>query len=196
VNIVDVTLAARDPLSDYVDSESNSSWIIGSCLSCLAHRSDTEWHNQVDIAQWTARVVKNWCWSGYTLNGLVSLINALCVQIFTFLSNILNCSHSQIFGDQVPFDAFYAQLQPSLLSHSRLLRLSALRLLSSRIVGPSTSSEVLHKCLQAEEVMVDVQGVRERVMRIGRISHIIKDGDDTGADIAVRWLLGVFRFIM
>ena len=61
-----------------------------------------------------------------------------------------------------------------------------------RIVNMGASAEVLKKCLQAEEVSVDVQGVRERVMRIGRMNHILKDGDEVGAEIAVRWLLGMY----
>ena len=85
------------------------------------------------------------------------------------------------------------QLTSALLSHSRLLRLSTLRLLSSPIVRASEGTvELLKKALQAEEISVDVQGVRERVLRIGRLPLAVKDGDDVAADICARWLIGVF----
>lgn len=35
-----------------------------------------------------------------------------------------------------------------------------------------------------------MQGVRERVLRIGRMNHVLKDGDDVGANVAVKWLIG------
>lgn len=173
VGIVDTTLAVEDPHVEYAERETNSSWIIGSCLSCLARRNPTEWRSEVDITAWVTEVIKKWNWSGYALDGLVSMINA-----------------TQGSPEQIPFDALHEHLRASLLSHSRVLRLSALSLFNSHIVSSGVSAEVLKKCLQAEEVSVDVQGVRERVMRIGRMNHILKDGDETGAEIAVRWLIG------
>jgi hypothetical protein len=86
----------------------------------------------------------------------------------------------------------YPSLQSSLLSHSRSLRLSTLRLLSSDVVKSSTGQqEVVKRCLQGEEVSVDVQGVRERVLRIGRVGQIIRDGDILGASIFIVWLIGL-----
>ena len=87
----------------------------------------------------------------------------------------------------------YEQLKGSLLSHSRLLRLSTLRLLGSPIVQASEGTiELVKKALQAEEISVDVQGVRERVLRIGRLPLAVKDGDHVAADICARSLIGVF----
>ena len=37
---------------------------------------------------------------------------------------------------------------------------------------------------------LDVQGVRERVLRIGRVGQVVRDGDERGADICARWLVG------
>lgn len=50
--------------------------------------------------------------------------------------------------------------------------------------------EVVKRCLQGEEVPLDVQGVRERVLRIGRVAQVVKDGDEDAADLCARWLIG------
>ncbi len=84
----------------------------------------------------------------------------------------------------------YPYLQSSLLSHSRLLRLSVLRLLSSPLVHSNNPTEIVKQCLHGEEVSLDVQGVRERTVRINRMPQVLKDGDEQGADIATRWLIG------
>ena len=91
----------------------------------------------------------------------------------------------------VAFTPLYGQLRPSLLSHSRRLRLSALRLLSSQAGQVDNgTAEVLKRALSGEEVSLDVQGVRERVLKISRMSQILKDDDTVGADVAARWLIG------
>lgn len=93
----------------------------------------------------------------------------------------------------IPFEELYAPLRPSLLSHSRPLRLACLRLLSSPVVGvDSGTGEAVRRCLQAEEISLDVQGSRERVLRINRLPVAITNGDDRGADVATRWLIGTF----
>jgi len=90
-----------------------------------------------------------------------------------------------------PLEDVYDALQLSLQSHSRPLRLNALRLIGSNLVSsPSATSDVIRRCLQGEEVTLDVQGVRERVLRIGRVGQVLNDGDDVGADVATRWLIG------
>ncbi|EKM53530.1 uncharacterized protein PHACADRAFT_98717 [Phanerochaete carnosa HHB-10118-sp] len=174
--IVNTTVAAENPHDEYVERGTNSSWVIGSCLSCLARRNPTEWRSQVDINTWTTEIVKKWSWSGYALHGLVSIIQA-----------------TQGPAERISSETVYDYLRTSLLSHSRLLRLSMLHLLNSRVLNVGASAEVLKKCLQAEEVSIDVHGIRERVMRIGRLSHILKDGDEIGAEIAVRWLIAQLK---
>ena len=42
----------------------------------------------------------------------------------------------------------------------------------------------------AEEISIDVQGVRERVLRIGRLPIAVKNGDDVAAEVCTRWLIG------
>lgn len=83
----------------------------------------------------------------------------------------------------------YPQLKPCIISHSRALRLGALRLLASGFVQTRhEQKDVLKRCLQGEEVSLDLQGVRERVLRIGRIGQVVKDDDGLLADICIRWL--------
>ena len=92
---------------------------------------------------------------------------------------------------RIPLDTLIQPLKPSLLSHSRSLRLNTLRLLTSPLVDvPEGTSELLKKALQAEEISIDVQGARERVLRIGRLPLAVKDGDEVAAEICARWLIG------
>ena len=96
----------------------------------------------------------------------------------------------------VPFNTVYPSLSPSLLSHSRSLRLNTLRLLDSKKLvdknhqNPDANRvvEVLKHCLQGEGVSLDLQGVRERVLRIGKVVPVV--GDVRGAELCARWLIG------
>jgi U3 small nucleolar RNA-associated protein 20 len=47
----------------------------------------------------------------------------------------------------------------------------------------------LKRCLQGEEVSLEMQGVRERVLRIGRLYQVIRDDEPLSVDICVRWLV-------
>ena len=65
-----------------------------------------------------------------------------------------------------------------------------LRLLDSKIISSLGGvHEVMKRCLQGEEVSLDVQGVRERVLRIGRVVHVV--GDAESAEFCARWLIGM-----
>lgn len=83
----------------------------------------------------------------------------------------------------------YPQLQASLLSHQRSLRLAILRLLNGPLINAATSSkQAIEKVLQAEEVSLDVQGVRERTLRISRLDQHVSVDDPIASDVTVRWL--------
>ncbi|KAI8978168.1 armadillo-type protein [Trametes punicea] len=85
-------------------------------------------------------------------------------------------------------------MKTSLLSHSRSLRLQTLRILASPLIrAPDGTCEVLRKAMQAEEVSIDVHGVRERVLRINRLPIAVKDGDELGAEICARWLIAQLK---
>ncbi|KAJ3554433.1 hypothetical protein NM688_g3115 [Phlebia brevispora] len=177
VNIVNKSIASANPTGDYSEHLTNSSWILGSCLKCLARRKPKEWLSSVDPSQWAEGIIKGWGWSGYALEGLVSLMEISAAQNRT-----------------IPFADVYDQLKESLLSHSRLRRLSALRVLTSQLNDvDGGTSEVLKRCLDGEEVSVDVQGVRERILRISRMNQIVRDDDRVAANIAARWLIAQLK---
>ena len=104
--------------------------------------------------------------------------------------------HSPLHLTPVPFNTVYPSLSCSLLSHSRSLRLNTLQLLDSKKLvdknhqNPDANGvvEVLKRCLQGEEVSLDLQGVRERVLRIGKVVPVV--GDVKGAEVCARWLIG------
>ncbi|KAI0343436.1 hypothetical protein BDW22DRAFT_1328530 [Trametopsis cervina] len=99
---------------------------------------------------------------------------------------------------RIEFQVLYHPLQASIGSHSRLTRLSALRLLSSPLIAEPGSdlggaAEMVKRCLQGEEVSVDVQGVRERVLHMKRLNHLLRDNDEVGASLSLRWLVAQFK---
>jgi U3 small nucleolar RNA-associated protein 20 len=84
----------------------------------------------------------------------------------------------------------YPHLQSQLLSPSRPLRSNVLGLLTSKMVKSSPAEhEALKRCLQGDEVSLDMHGVRERVLRIGRLYQVVRDDGSLSADICVRWLV-------
>lgn len=50
--------------------------------------------------------------------------------------------------------------------------------------------------MKGEEVSLDVQGVRGRVLCIGRAGLGVKDGDEVSADVVARWLIGTGQFLL
>jgi U3 small nucleolar RNA-associated protein 20 len=81
--------------------------------------------------------------------------------------------HSSANAQPSSLDEVYPFLCDSILSHSRALCLSTLRHLSYLLVKLlAGSGEVLKKCLQAEEVLLNVQSVRERILCIGQVSQV------------------------
>ena len=94
-------------------------------------------------------------------------------------------------------NVLYPTLRESLLSHSHALRLNCLRLLACTSAKSSVNElEIVRRCLQAEEVSLDVQGVRERLLRTSRVVQVVKDGDEVGADLCARWLIGMFHALI
>jgi U3 small nucleolar RNA-associated protein 20 len=81
-----------------------------------------------------------------------------------------------------------------MLSHSRRSRLNALYLLSSPLVNTGPSQElVLSRLLQAEEVPIDAQSSRERVLRVTQLERVIPGDDAVISDLAVRWLVSQLK---
>ena len=77
LRVIESTLDSEgDARSDYEERQTNSSWLLGASLSCLAKRKAKEWSGNVDIQIWTKRIIERWGWSGYVMSGLVDLIRA------------------------------------------------------------------------------------------------------------------------
>ncbi|KAI0090560.1 armadillo-type protein [Irpex rosettiformis] len=189
LDLVDVIPELGTVLADILKQEyeadevrPGSAWTLGACMAGLAHRPPREWQEKVDVATLTQKVANNedFVQSGFVLDGLVKLVNALPPQS----------------DSPLQLQSLYEPLQVSLISYSRLTRLSALRLLASPLVtssSESSSTDAVKRCLQAEEISVDVQGVRERVLRIGRLNQFLKDDDEASVEVVVRWLVAQLK---
>ncbi|CAK5281436.1 unnamed protein product [Mycena citricolor] len=153
-------------------------WILGRCLGLLSQRPVSEWQNLVPLEQWVSKCLvlgSVWSKSAEILEALAALIAA----------------KSSV---QIGIKEIYPAVAPSLISHSRSLRLAALHLLV--VTSPSEAREVAQRCLAGEQVELDVAGVRERVLRIGRVESIVKDKQQEGdiaPEMAVRWLVAQLK---
>jgi U3 small nucleolar RNA-associated protein 20 len=95
---------------------------------------------------------------------------------------------------KMSFEDIYHHLASSVSSHSRPSRLNALYLLSSPLVHMHPTRElVISRLLQAEEVAMDVQSSRERVLRVTQLEQIIPVEDAVVTDLAVRWLVAQLK---
>ncbi|TFK45123.1 armadillo-type protein [Crucibulum laeve] len=162
-------------------------------MHALSQRETSEWLEIIDIVSWTKKGTAKWGWSPDVLAGLVVLGKARYVIIPV---PYRPCAHNHLFSpttvQTISFQDIYPSLQEALLSHSRPVRLNALRLLDSKLVQTADGpDEVLKRCLQGEEVSLDVQGIRERVLRIGRVGQVV--GDGSGADLCARWLMAQLK---
>ncbi|KAH8088968.1 armadillo-type protein [Cristinia sonorae] len=177
IQLVNTALGASEPYAQFEAQYANASWLLGSCLHALSERGVKEWSDSVELSSWTAQIATKWAWSGYCLEGLVTVL-----------------SKSSSSTSELLLEDLYVSVQTPILSHSRTLRLSVLRLLSSRAVKtPQSTAEVFKRMLQGEEVALDVQGVRERVVKITRLGQVLRDDDEFGANIAIRWLIAQLK---
>ncbi|KAG6860769.1 hypothetical protein C0995_007801 [Termitomyces sp. Mi166 len=157
----------------------NTAWALGTSMATLAARNPLEWSSNIvnELPAWTRRCAAHWGWSPSVLEGLVSFSEKITPV-----------------PTPIPFDEVYAFLRVSLLSHSHSVRLATLRFLNSNLVGACGDvREAIGRCLKGEEVPLDVQGVRERVLRIGRVGLGVKDGDEASADVVARWLIAQLK---
>ncbi|KAI6043542.1 armadillo-type protein [Pisolithus marmoratus] len=134
---------------------------------------EKEWQEWCRTYANSAYVLERYVWSESALSGLAMLLRA---------------SPSPPTSAHVLYHVL-TPLRKSLHSHSRAIRLSGLQILTSRIVVGLSSAEedVLRRCLQGEEVSLDLGGVRERVLRIGRVGMAVKhseaaDENEDGAE--------------
>ncbi|KAK7030946.1 U3 snoRNP protein [Paramarasmius palmivorus] len=171
VGMVDHILKGPED-EDRKDAFPHSSWVIGVCMAELAKMPQVE----LDLLSWTKSCLQKWSWSKYVLHGIVKLLNARGDQ-----------------GIEISFADAYSSTKDSLLSHSHDLRLSTLQFLALCPSSSESTKQVVRRCLQGEEVSLDVQGVRERVLHIGKVAQVTKEGDEVGAEICARWLLSQLK---
>ncbi|EAU91851.2 U3 snoRNP protein Utp20 [Coprinopsis cinerea okayama7 len=171
IGLIDFNLQkSADPATD-----TPRAWVIEGAVQALSRRPAKEWTTKVPLQAWSKQAIERWSWSHHVIGSMVVLSESIT-------SNV----------EQLPFDSAYPNLQSALLSYSRPLRLSALRFLNSKLVNvPEGAGEVVKRCLQGEEATVDLQGVRERVLRIGRVGQVV--GDRQGADVCARWLIAQLK---
>ncbi|KAG1832880.1 armadillo-type protein [Suillus subalutaceus] len=176
VPIIERALNTSTPEANWQASHANAAWVIGTCMQALSRCKSASWETQVDLSAWTTKIVEHWSWSDKVLIGLVALLDT--------------CPSSQSFL----ITQLYSCLQSRLLSPSRPLRSNVLGLLTSKMVKSSPGEhEALKRCLQGDEVSLDMHGVRERVLRIGRLYQVVRDDDSLSADICVRWLVSQLK---
>lgn len=177
VPIIERALNTPTPEANWQASHANAAWVIGTCMQALSRCKSASWETQVDLSAWTAEIVEHWSWSDKVLIGLVALLEA--------------CPSS---SQSLPIAQVYSRLQSRLLSPSRTLRSNVLALLTSKMVKSSPAEhEALKRCLQGDEVSLDMHGVRERVLRIGRLYQVVRDDGSLSADICIRWLVSQLK---
>ncbi|KAG1734522.1 armadillo-type protein [Suillus lakei] len=177
VPIIERALNTSTPEANWQTSHANAAWVIGTCMQALSRCKSASWETQVDLSAWTTEIVEHWSWSDKVLVGLVSLLET--------------CPST---SQSLPIAQLYSRLQLQLLSPSRSLRSNVLGLLTSKMVKSSpVEHEALKRCLQGDEVSLDMHGVRERVLRIGRLYQVVRDDDSLSVDICVRWLVSQLK---
>ncbi|KAF7327783.1 DRIM domain-containing protein [Mycena kentingensis (nom. inval.)] len=165
-------------LSSPAEIASNRAWVAASCMRALSQRPTSEWVD-LDVPNWVERctvVGSEWAASAETLEALAALISA------------------RGGASTISIDAIYPALSSAVLSHSHALRLGALRLLAATQL--SDARDVVKRCLSGEEVPLEVSGVRDRVLRIGRIEAGVKakqKEEDVGPELCARWLVAQLK---
>ncbi|KAA1470494.1 hypothetical protein DENSPDRAFT_774855 [Dentipellis sp. KUC8613] len=176
MQLVGLTLATEDPQGDFQASPGNAGWVFGRTLEELSKQKPSTWEH-VDITSLSTQVLERWYWHEDVISGLVALLQATSSPV-----------------KAIALEDAYSHLKTSILSHSQKLRLNSLRLLDSRLVKASgPAQQVIKKVIQAEEISLDVQGVRERTLRMNRLQQLVSDEDSFGSELAARWLVSQLK---
>ncbi|KAF8608156.1 hypothetical protein BDV93DRAFT_486731 [Ceratobasidium sp. AG-I] len=121
-------------------------------------------------------LIERWWWSESVMSGLENL-----QQLFASIHT------------PAPLIALLPHLLQPLTSHSRVLRSTALHILSGPCIVRSTEqNDVLSRLVAAEDVPLVVQSVRERVVKIGKVASGKVDGEGMKA-VIVRWLVAQLK---
>ncbi|KAI0035598.1 armadillo-type protein [Vararia minispora EC-137] len=170
-------LQTPDPRTEFAATSANATWALAACLKALAIRKNTSWKEVVDLSAWYAVILEKWAWAEGVIEAFGQVVNTAYVCencLITMLTIHILASH--------------------IISHSHLLREAILLLLTSPSITSTPSSQhLLDKLLQAEQVSLDVAGVRERTLRITRLPQFVPEVDGPASELAVRWLVSQFK---
>lgn len=192
--IINNVLDTPDPETNYKSDPVNPSWVIGSCLKTLANCPHDEWGRHANLVLWTEKVLQRWLWSELVLDGLVEILRRRYVYVPRIDHHLMTLGISPEHARKMSFEDMYHHLASAVSSHSRHSRLNALCLLSSPLVHMHPTRElVLSRLLQAEEVPIDVQNSRERVLRVTQLERVIPADDAVVSELAVRWLVAQLK---
>ncbi|KAG8773650.1 U3 snoRNP protein [Ceratobasidium sp. 428] len=146
---------------------------LGAALRALAGLDDAaEEVGEIDLVE----MVKKWGWSESVMGALAELQPLLA-------------SRSQ----SIPLDELLPHILAPLTSHSRILRSSALHLLSEPCISRSSEqTNVLSHLVAAEDVPLTAQGVRERVVKTGKVAAGSVAGEGM-KEVVVRWLVAQLK---
>lgn len=192
--VINNVLDAPDPETSYKSDPVNPSWVLGSCLKTLANCPHDKWGCYSDLSLWTEKVLQRWLWSEIVLDGLAEVLRRRYVHVPRVDHHLMALGFSPEHARKMSFEDMYLHLASLVSSHSRRSRLNALYLLSSPLVQTRPTLElVLSRLLQAEEVSIDVQSSRERVLRVTQLERVIPADDAVVSDLVVRWLVAQLK---
>ncbi|KAH8110477.1 hypothetical protein DFH11DRAFT_1547369 [Phellopilus nigrolimitatus] len=183
-------LASADTWADYSASWANETWVFGQLVRVLAKSRRLFSLPDFDSTAFVCMTIVKWSWSDYVMDAIADLAKSWYSGFF-ILFKFQNARADSVEGRE---DAV-AQLCKNLKSHSHIVRRSSLELLSFSWLCPGASEELIKRCLAAELTPLSVQGVRERVLHIGRVGRVVQnDKNDTkAAELCVAWLLGQLK---
>ena len=81
-------------------------------------------------------------------------------------------------------------MKENLSSASQSLRLSSLTLLNGILPSSSGCQELIQLCIAAEEVPLNIQGVRERIHKVERLNRALPSDNELAIEILAFWYLG------
>ncbi|KAG6830801.1 hypothetical protein H0H92_014650 [Tricholoma furcatifolium] len=166
------------------------SWALAHLIHTLSARNHAEWNALVkeDVGEWI-----NVCLESPGMEEVLGGVMGLVERLETHTP-----THRPTPYIEHPH---HAALLSLLLSPKHSTRLTALRLLSSTssLLTPPPPPAVraaAEACLKAEQVPIDVAGVRERVLRIGRVANSLgqeKEGETRAVELVATWLVSQLK---
>lgn len=77
------------------------------------------------------------------------------------------------------------------MSHSHIIRLNALAIITSPIIECKFYIGMINACLVAEAMPLNVQGARERAVLTSKVTRYSEGTDGNAASLCIRWLIGM-----